>query len=268
MSLYFRPATDSGFVRWQSPLKQLAHRSCRMLALDQACERVGAMSRRTMCLWLMAAALLLTSCGGGDEQAKSTTTNGTSAEAGAAPPVSDIYFGALDVRPPTEGTTGLFVRGVERGSPAATAGIQHGDVIAAVDGAPIRNVPDIIDAMNGLPAAHDASDVVPVEVLRGSEKQTLKVILGANVYLGANIREASGKGNGVLVVSAKDPASAAGIRHGDLITAIDGKPVTTVDGLFAVLGTHQPGDEVVLTISRGSGVRRVSVTLAPRPHVG
>jgi len=215
----------------------------------------------------MAAALLLTSCGGGDGQAKSTTTNGTGAEAGAGPPVSDIYFGALDVRPAT-GATGLFVRGVERDSPAATAGIEHGDVIAAVDRAPIRNVPDIIDAMNGLPAAHDASDVVPVEVLRGSEKQTLKVILGANVYLGANIQEATGGRNGVLVVSTKDPASAAGIRHGDLITAIDGKPVTTVDELFAILGTHQPGDEVVLTISRGSGVRRVSVTLAPRPHVG
>jgi S1-C subfamily serine protease len=215
----------------------------------------------------MAAALLFASCGGGNEQAKSTTTNGTAAGASAGPPVSDIYFGALDVRP-AKGATGLFVRGYESGSPVATAGIQHGDVIAAVDGAPIRSVPDIIDAMNGLPAAHDAADVVRVEVLRGSEKQTLKVILGANVYLGANIREASGGTKGVLVVSAKDPASSAGIRHGDLITAVDGKPVLTVDELFAVLGKHQPGDEVALTISRGSSVRTVSVTLAPRPQVG
>jgi S1-C subfamily serine protease len=215
----------------------------------------------------MAATLLLTSCGGGNEQAKNTTTTGTDAEASAGPPESDIYFGALDVKP-AKGTTGLFVRGYERGSPVATAGIQHGDVIAAVDGARIRSVPDIIDAMNGLPAAHDAADVVRVEVLRGSEKQTLKVILGANVYLGANIREATGGRKGVLVVSAKDPASAAGIRHGDLITAIEGKPVTTVDELFAVLGTHQPGDEVALTITRESGVRKVNVTLAQRPQVG
>jgi S1-C subfamily serine protease len=93
------------------------------------------------------------------------------------------------------------------------------------------------------------------------------VILGANVYLGANIREATGKRKGVLVVNAKDPAAAAGIRHGDLITAIEGKPVTAVDELFAVLGTHRPGDRVVLTISRGSGERRVSVTLAPRPQL-
>jgi serine protease Do len=225
------------------------------------------MSRRTICLGLMACALLLSSCGGANEQAKSTTTNGASAEAGGGPPVSDIYFGALDVKP-AKGATGLFVRGYESGSPVATAGIQHGDVIAAVDGTPIRSVPDIIDAMNALPAAHDAADVVRVEVLRGTEKQTLKVILGANVYLGANIRDATGKRNGVLVVSAKDPASAAGIRHGDLITAVDGKPVTSVDELFAALGTHQAGDEVALTISRGSDVRKVSVTLAPRPRVG
>ena len=225
------------------------------------------MPHRAMCLWLMAPALLLTSCGGEDGQTNSTTTNGTDAEASAGPPESDIYFGALDVKP-AKGTTGLFVRGYERGSPVATAGIQHGDVIAAVDGARIRSVPDIIDAMNGLPAEHDAADVVRVEVLRGSEKQTLKVILGANVYLGANIREATGGRNGVLVVSAKDPASAAGIRHGDLITAIEGEPVTSVDELFAILGTHQPGDQVVVTISRGSDVRRVSVTLAPRPQLG
>jgi S1-C subfamily serine protease len=217
-------------------------------------------------LWLTAAVLLLSSCGGGDEQANSTTTNGNAAGAGAGPPVSDIYFGALDVRP-AKGTKGLFVRGYERGSPVATAGIQHGDVIAAVDGAPIRNVPDIIDAMNGLPAQHDAADVVPVEVLRESKRQTLKVVLGANVYLGANIREATGGSKGVLVVDTKDPAAAAGVRHGDLITAVEGKPVTTVDELFAILGTHQPGDQVVLTISRGSGERKVSVTLAPRPHL-
>ena len=225
------------------------------------------MPRPTVCLWLMAAALLPSSCGGGDEQANSTTTDGAAGRSSAGPTVSDIYFGALDVRP-AKGTRGLFVRGYERGSPVATAGIQHGDVIATVDGARIRSVPDIIDAMNALPAKHDAADVVPVDVLRGSEKQTLRVVLGANVYLGANIREATGGRKGVLVVGAKDPASAAGIRHGDLITALEGKPVTTVDELFAILGAHRPGDQVVLTISRGSGEHRVSVTLAPRPQLG
>lgn len=225
------------------------------------------MPHRPTFLWLTAAVLLLTSCGGGDKQTNNTTTNGTGTGASAAPAKSDIYFGALDVRP-AKGTTGLFVRGYERGSPVATAGIQHGDVIAAVDGARIRNVPDIIDAMDGLPAQHDAADVVPVDVLRGSKKQTLKVILGANVYLGANIQEATGGGKGVLVVGTKDPAAAAGIRRGDLITALEGKPVTTVDELFAILGTHQPGDQVAVKISRGSSTRKVSVTLAPRPQLG
>jgi S1-C subfamily serine protease len=215
----------------------------------------------------VAPALLLTSCGSQDEQAKSTTSSGADNKASAGLQQSDIYFGALDVSP-AKGTKGLFVRGYERGSPVATAGIQHGDVIAAVDGTRVRSVPDIIDAMNGLPTEHHAADVVRVEVLRGSEKQTLRVILGANVFLGANIRTASGESKGVLVVGTKDPAAAAGIRQGDLMTAIDGKPVTTVDELFAILGTHQPGDEVVVTISRGSSVRRFSVTLAPRPHLG
>jgi S1-C subfamily serine protease len=34
-----------------------------------------------------------------------------------------------------------------------------------------------------------------------------------------------------------------------------------------LLSSCKPGDEVVLTISRGTDVRKVSVTLAPRPSL-
>jgi S1-C subfamily serine protease len=225
------------------------------------------MSGRAMCLWLMAAVLLLTSCGGKDEQTTSTTTNGTDAEATAGPPESDIYFGALDVRPAT-GTAGLFVRGYERGSPVATAGILHGDVIIAVDGARVRSASDMIDALNSLPTNHDAADVVRVQILRRSQQRTLEVTLGANVYLGTNVQAAPKGERGVLVLGVKNPGAEAGIRKGDLIKAVDGEPVATVDELFAALGEHQAGDEVEVTLARESGTRTVAVILAPRPHLG
>jgi S1-C subfamily serine protease len=85
---------------------------------------------------------------------------------------------------------------------------------------------------------------------------------------------------GALIGTVEDggPADRAGILPtrwdqfgnlalGDLIIAIDGKPVRSVDDLFAALEQYQPGDEVKLLVVRGplSGSqtqREVMLTLA------
>ena len=69
--------------------------------------------------------------------------------------------------------------------------------------------------------------------------------------------------NGVAVVGVlpKSPAAAAGIQPfqrapsgelmvGDIITAMDGKPIATLDELLAALEQRQPGDTVKLTLVR------------------
>jgi len=75
------------------------------------------------------------------------------------------------------------------------------------------------------------------------------------------------------------PADQAGIRGGtqatnlerlqaggDVITAIDGQPVTTFNQLLAFLTTNKsPGDAVVLTILREGETMDVTVTLGERP---
>jgi S1-C subfamily serine protease len=53
---------------------------------------------------------------------------------------------------------------------------------------------------------------------------------------------------------------------GDLITAIDGVPVLTFEGLLSYLITNKsPGDTVVLTILRDGKSMDVSLTLGKRP---
>ncbi|RUA16996.1 MAG: hypothetical protein DSY55_02975, partial [Clostridia bacterium] len=53
---------------------------------------------------------------------------------------------------------------------------------------------------------------------------------------------------------------------GDVITAIDGQPVTIFDDLLAYLGRYkQPDDEVVLSIMRDGRPQEVSLTLTMRP---
>lgn len=69
---------------------------------------------------------------------------------------------------------------------------------------------------------------------------------------------------GIIVAAAGrgTPADRAGIREGDIITRIDGTPVTAGGDLRKVLRRHRPGDTVRLTLLRPGGERTVTVTLA------
>lgn len=51
---------------------------------------------------------------------------------------------------------------------------------------------------------------------------------------------------------------------GDVITAIDGTPVTTAEQLRGIIDSHRPGNHVELTVIRGGKTRTVPVTLRLR----
>jgi S1-C subfamily serine protease len=80
-------------------------------------------------------------------------------------------------------------------------------------------------------------------------------------------------GEGVLIISVlpDSPAAKAGLRPtqiedgrlrlGDVITAIDGQPIRSVNDLFAALEKHKVGDTVTVTILRDNEAIDVPVTL-------
>jgi serine protease Do len=60
------------------------------------------------------------------------------------------------------------------------------------------------------------------------------------------------------------PAKAAGIEPGDIIVAVDGKPVEYVGQLQQVIGFRKPGDQVKVEVARKGGVHKTfSVKLQP-----
>jgi S1-C subfamily serine protease len=61
-------------------------------------------------------------------------------------------------------------------------------------------------------------------------------------------------------VNPGSPAEAAGLKAGDVITAVGGTPVGSVDDLTAALGKLGPGP-VQLTVARGNTTRTVTATL-------
>ncbi|HEV8638214.1 MAG TPA: trypsin-like peptidase domain-containing protein [Chloroflexota bacterium] len=64
------------------------------------------------------------------------------------------------------------------------------------------------------------------------------------------------------------PAARAGLRQGDVITALDGQPVKTTDDLGAALARKKVGDRVELTVRRGGQEQKVAVQLGARPAAG
>jgi len=66
-------------------------------------------------------------------------------------------------------------------------------------------------------------------------------------------------------VQANGPADRAGLRPGDVITALDGRPITNSDDLIVAIGAHAPGDQVTLTVKRGNETKDYKLTLGTAP---
>ncbi len=64
---------------------------------------------------------------------------------------------------------------------------------------------------------------------------------------------------GPLVIERTDRSAA------DLIIAVDDQPVTSVDDFLSHIESHRPGDQVVLTVIRGSSEIRIPVRLGEMP---
>ncbi|MGB4504897.1 MAG: trypsin-like peptidase domain-containing protein [Syntrophaceticus sp.] len=73
---------------------------------------------------------------------------------------------------------------------------------------------------------------------------------------------------GVLIRSVVQggPAEKAGLKQGDVITAVDGKKVKTADDLLDIIREAGPGKKVQLTIWRDKKTENYAVTLTERPE--
>ena len=169
---------------------------------------------------------------------------------------------------------GVVITDVWPQGPAARAGLRTGDVISAVDGAPV----DDEGALNYQIATRHPGETVNLTAHRGTSVFSPRVVVeppaatpppdqrvisGANPLAGAtvvNLSPASAQGMGVdpfahgVLVTALSPgvAQSVGIRVGDFIRQVNGQPVATTAGLVEALATTGRG--WVLVIQRGDQV--------------
>jgi Tol biopolymer transport system component len=84
--------------------------------------------------------------------------------------VGNVFLGTIPDYA-SEGIKGLKISGVVQGGPAAKAGVQGGDVIVELGGAPLENIYDYMNAMNGLKVGQETGIVVE----RGGKRLSFKM---------------------------------------------------------------------------------------------
>jgi regulator of sigma E protease len=148
------------------------------------------------------------------------------------------------------------------GSPVARAGLKTGERITAIDGRPVQYWEEVQKAVQDAqgrqltlavqgPAGERTVTITPSQTttrdLFGDERQTWD--LGARPYVPPTIGEAVGG----------FPAQKAGLKGGDVIVSIEGKPVVAWDELAEVI--HQrPNQPTRLEVKRGGETFPVTVT--------
>lgn len=173
--------------------------------------------------------------------------------------------------------SGALVSSVEKGSPAAAAGLQPGDVILALDGKDLAGSselpPRVADLKPGTKARLDVwrdhrrrevevrvGEAKDATVAGAGPKEAEHGRLGLAVRpLTPQERRQAGLGNGVMVEAAEGPAARAGIQAGDVVLAVNGTQVTSVEqlrGLAAKAGKH-----AALLVERGEAQIFIPVDL-------
>ncbi len=186
-------------------------------------------------------------------------------------------------------TKGIIVNSVVAGSAAERAGIRQGDVIIALDGAPVNET----NAFRNRIASAGPGAQVTLTILRDNREQKLTATTGEFKPEGEKTDQdetspgATGQGKlglsvipltpeiasqlnvragtqGVVVdaVEPAGPAAAAGLARGDVIQEINRQAVSSADALRAAV--EKNGDKPALLLINRRG-EQIYVTVRPRP---
>jgi len=80
-------------------------------------------------------------------------------------------------------------------------------------------------------------------------------------YTGEGVRIADAPKDGTPPITKGGPADKAGLRPGDVIVTFGGRPVTGPDEFVVSIRARSVGDQVEMTVRRGTTVRTVKMTL-------
>ncbi|MEX6686058.1 PDZ domain-containing protein [Danxiaibacter flavus] len=188
---------------------------------------------------------------------------------------------------------GVKLKEVSKESAAEKAGLKIGDIITKVGETKIEDSDDLVEAIGKF----NPGDKVNVEYKRDGKTNTAAVVLDKNTVsnynfnykfdndmnmtwdnsegknfvftrkprLGLRMQDTEDdKGVKVLDVNDDTPADKAGLKEDDLITAINGKPVNSVEDVRMALKELKDGDILKITYSRAGKSQNAEIKIPKR----
>jgi putative serine protease PepD len=101
---------------------------------------------------------------------------------------------------------------------------------------------------------------IPSNMVKSVVSQLLATGSVKHAFLGVEPQTATG-GVKIASVQSGTAAAKAGLKAGDVITAVDGKATPTAPSLRAVIDSDKPGDKITLTVKRNGRTLTVKATL-------
>lgn len=185
---------------------------------------------------------------------------------------------------------GVVIEGVEPGSPAEKAGLKGGDVISAINGTPVKTGNDLVNPIASSPigskvkityyrdkqqkdttaTVEDRTHVFPNTAGRVNstpdDSEPTEFGLHVESLTPERAQRVGVEGQKGVLVSEVEPTSFAddvGFAQGDVISEVNGQPVTSVDEYRKAIAKLKPGENVVFKVLRHSATDRIMTVFLP-----
>lgn len=142
-------------------------------------------------------------------------------------------------------------------------------------GGPLFNTAGEVLGVNsrGIPSGDGMGFAIPADVAREIADRLIKDGKVERAWLGVRLDDQAEadltlggvEGPGVTMVEPGTPAEKAGLQVGDTLTALDRKPVKSIEDVSAFLRAAVPGAPVTATWKRGDLEMKAELTLVTRP---
>lgn len=170
------------------------------------------------------------------------------------------------------------------GSIAEAAGLRTGDIVLEIEGGPVEGGPVVLFYLE----TKRPGDPVNLTIWRDGRTQTLHRAMGSPGFVAAAAEPAGGwLGISVGDVSLTEsfqagtaqpggarihwvvpggPAEAAGLQIGDLVVALDGRPVLSAGAMVQSVAAKRPGEPMTVSVLRNRQSLQLQASLGQVPN--
>jgi putative serine protease PepD len=134
----------------------------------------------------------------------------------------------------------------------------------------VLGLADQIETNNTTPTGQGSSSGVGFAIASNMVVHIANEIIAGHpvkhAYVGVLLNGASTGGAEITQVQSGSPAASAGLQQGDVVTAINGKKMSSTQQFIETVDTYAPGQSITLAVKRSSGTQNIKLTLGTRPN--